>query len=84
MWLSPSHIERLPATPSRLRAQWRSTESENREAMVVRRQWMKLIGCSDKEIAEQCDHAVDLDLEEELEQLGAAIRLSQSGSEVNP
>ena len=84
MWISPSHIERLPATPARLRAQWRSTESENREAMAVRRQWMKLIGCSDKEIADQCDHVVDLDLEEELEQLAAAMRLSQSGSQVNP
>ena len=58
--------------------------SENREAMAVRRQWMKLIGCSDKEIADQCDHVVDLDLEEELEQLAAAMRLSQSGSQVNP
>lgn len=77
MWISPLMVQRLPATPARLRAQWRSTEAENREAMEIRRQWMTIIGCSDKEIAEQCDHAVDLNLEDELEQLCSAIRLNR-------
>lgn len=71
-------IQRMPATPARLRAQWRSTESENREAMDVRRQWMTMLGCSEKEISEQCDHAVDLNLEYELEELAAAIRLNEA------
>lgn len=82
MWISLSMIQRMPATPARLRAQWRSTESENREAIAVRRQWMKILGCSEKEISEQCDHAVDLNLEDELEELSAAIRLNQMKKEL--
>lgn len=81
MWISPSMVQRMPATPARLRAQWRSTESENREAMAVRRKWMKMLGCSEKEISEQCDYAVDLNLEDELEELAAAIRISQMKKE---
>lgn len=69
--------QRGPATVGRLRAQWRQVDVENREAVKVRRQWMALIGCDDAEIGEACDNACDLSLEDELEQLGAAICLAR-------
>ena len=69
--------QRGPATVGRLRAKWRQVEVENREAIRVRRQWMALIGFDDAEIREPCDNAYDLSLEDELEQLGPAIRLAR-------
>ena len=69
--------QRGPATLSRLHAKWRSSEGENREAAEIRRQWMELMGCDSSDIDEQCDNVRDYDLVEELEQLGAAIRLNE-------
>lgn len=69
--------QRGPATVGRLRAKWRQTEVENREAIVIRRQWMELMGCDAEEIDEICNKSFDLNLEEELEQLSAAVRLSK-------
>jgi hypothetical protein len=63
----------------RLRAKWRQVDTENREAIEVRRQWMALIGYGEAEINEACDNAFDLSLEDELEQLGAAIRGKRGG-----
>lgn len=70
-------IDRMPATPSRIRAQWRQIDTENREAREVRVQWMRLIGCDPDEIREATFSVVDLSLVEELEQLRAAIFLSR-------
>lgn len=78
MWLSGSLIgsQKGPAIPARLKAQWRQTERENAEAIVVRRQWMALLGFSPEEIEAACVKAFDLDLVDELEQLAAAKLLS--------
>ena len=67
--------QRGPASPARLRAKWRQTEVENREAIAVRRQRMTLLGCDPAKINETCNNAFDLDLADELEQLSAAIQL---------
>lgn len=75
MWLSPNKNEIRQPTSARLRARWRSTEAENREAVAVRRQWLALIGVDQDEIDDICEPLVDLDLAEELEELSAAIRL---------
>ncbi|MBL8819691.1 MAG: hypothetical protein JNL58_26940 [Planctomyces sp.] len=64
-----------PATTARLKAKWRQVDRENQEAREVRKQWMTLIGCDKDEITQACNQ-IDLSLEEELEQLGAAIRLN--------
>ena len=69
--------QRMPATPARLRAQWRQTDSENRESIAVRRQWMALIGCNSAQIETACVSAFNLNLAEELHQLSAAIRVSR-------
>lgn len=65
-----------PACQARLRAQWRSTDSENREAKEVRREWMTMLGMSSEEIEYHLSRSFDLDLVEELEQLQAALALT--------
>ena len=70
--------QRGPATIGRLRAKWRSSDGENREASAVRRQWMNLMGFDENEINEACDDVLDYDLVEELEQLGSASSLNRS------
>jgi hypothetical protein len=79
MWLKPDLIgpQKGPTTSARLRARWRSTEAENREACEVRAQWMRLIGCDEAEISESLRSSFDLDLNDELEQLAAAIQLDR-------
>lgn len=77
MWLSPKQNEIRQPTAARLRARWRSTEAENREAVAVRRQWLAIIGVDKAEIDDICEPLVDLDLAEELEELSAAIRLQK-------
>ena len=79
MWLAPDLMgpQRGPATPSRLRAQFRQVDTENREAREVRAQWMRLMGCDEDEISEHVSGAFDLCLTDELEQLAAAMRLSR-------
>ena len=67
----------MPATPGRLRAQWRQIDTENREAIAVRRQWMAMIGCDEHEIAASIAVDSDFDLVEELSQLRAAIVLNR-------
>jgi hypothetical protein len=67
----------MPATPGRLRAQWRQVDTENREAIAVRRQWMTLLGCDEQEINESVAGDSDFELVEELSQLRAVIALSQ-------
>jgi len=69
--------QRMPATPGRLRAQWRQVDAENREAIAVRRQWMKLLGCDEQEINESVAGDSDFELVEELSQLRAVIALNQ-------
>jgi hypothetical protein len=69
-------IPRYRPTPARLKAQWRSSEGENRQAIEVRRQWMTIMGCDETEIEEACV-AFDLSLEDELEELVSAISLSK-------
>jgi hypothetical protein len=58
-----------------LRAMCRSVEKENREAMEVRKEWMAVLGHSQRDIEESLRKCFDLNLAEELEQLGAARRL---------
>lgn len=77
MWLSPSKNQIRQPTSARLRARWRSTEAENREAVAVRRQWLAIIGVDQAEIDDICEPLVDLDLAEELEELSAAIWLQK-------
>jgi len=77
MRLSPNKNEVRQPTLARLRARWRSTEAENREAVEVRRQWLAIIGVDQAEIDDICEPLVDLDLAEELEELSAAIRMSK-------
>jgi len=69
--------QRMPATPGRLRAQWRQVDTENMEAIAVRRQWMAMLGCGDQEIAESVAGDSDFDLVEELSQLRAVIELNR-------
>ena len=69
--------QRMPATPGRLRAQWRQVDTENREAIAVRRQWMTMLGCDEQEIAESIVNDSDFDLVEELAQLRAVIALNR-------
>ena len=66
-----------PTNTARLRAQWRSVDAENRDALQVRRQWMALMGMSQVEIDMHTAKAVDLDLIEELEELAAALRMKK-------
>lgn len=66
----------VPASSARLRAQWRQVDVENNEARKVRRQWMEMIGLDAGEMIEADATAFDLSLEDELEQLSAAIELS--------
>jgi len=69
--------QRMPATPGRLRAQWRQVDVENREAIAVRRQWMTMLGCDEQEIAESVAGDSDFELVEELSQLRAVIALNR-------
>ena len=69
--------QRMPATPGRLRAQWRQVDVENREAIAVRRQWMTLLGCNEQEIAESIVSDSDFDLVEELSQLRVVIAFNR-------
>lgn len=66
-----------PTNTARLRAQWRSVDAENRDALQVRRQWMALMGMSQEEIDMHTAKAVDLDLIEELEELAAVLRMKK-------
>ena len=77
MWMSGGVDPRRgsPPIPARLKAQWRQTEQENREAIDVRKQWMRLSGWSDEEIETACECCFDLSLADELEDLAAAIRM---------
>lgn len=81
MWLSGERSifppQKGPASTARLRAQWRSIDSENREAIEVRKQWMQMLGVSESEISRDIEKAFDLTLAEELEQLAAAITLAR-------
>ncbi len=80
MWIAGSiGAQRGPACPGRLRAQWRQVDTENREAIAVRRQWMAILGVSQEEIDHHCSNAVDLSLEEELGELLAAMGLMGGG-----
>lgn len=65
-----------PIKPARLHAQWRQAEVENREAVEVRKQWMRLRGVSEPEIADNVAKCFDLDLAEELGQLSYAIEMA--------
>ena len=82
MWLKPDllgpqrNCPQPPVAPARLHAQWRQAEDENREAIEVRKQWMRLLGCSEEEIAADVAKCFDLELVEEIEQLSAALRLA--------
>jgi hypothetical protein len=69
--------QKEPTSIGRLRAQWRSVDRENREAIEVRKQWMRILGISESEISQDIKKAFDLTLAEELEQLAAAITLSK-------
>jgi hypothetical protein len=77
MWMSGGVDSRRGSqpTPARLKAQWRQTEKENREAIDVRKQWMRLSGWSEEEIETACECCFDLSLADELEDLAAAIRM---------
>ena len=77
MWLQPgiSSRKETRACAGRLKAQWRQVDVENREAMAVRRQWMTLLGMDEDEIAEKLAVSFDLCLEDELEELLAAMWL---------
>ena len=68
--------QRGPATAGRLRAQWRQVDTENREAVAVRREWMSLMGLTQQEINDACEAAFDLVLEDELEELALCSALS--------
>lgn len=82
MWLKPDllgpqrNCPQPPVAPARLHAQWRQAEVENREAIEVRKQWMRVLGMDEEEIAEDIAKCFDLDLVEEIEQLSAALRLA--------
>ena len=69
MWLKPDLIgpQEEPSSIARLKAQAKHVEIERREAMEVRIQWMTLMGLQPEGIA--------YSLEEELEQLSAAIEI---------
>lgn len=80
MWLGGSIIgpqRGVPASSARLRAQWRQVDVENNEARKVQRQWMEIMGMDASEINEADAAAFDLSLEDELENLSAAITLSK-------
>lgn len=66
-----------PTNTARLRAQWRSVDAENRDALQVRRQWMALIGCCQEEIDQHTTCIVFLDLVDELKQLAAALEMAK-------
>lgn len=79
MWLKGDLLgpqRYVPATSARLRAQWRQADVENRQAIEVRKQWMRVLGMDEEEIAEDVAKCFDLDLVEEIEQLSAALRLA--------
>lgn len=65
--------QKEPSSIARIRAQWKQVNREHQEAVLVRKQWMKILGYSDKEIANNLKSAFDLTLLEELEQLELAI-----------
>jgi hypothetical protein len=81
MWLSGERAifppKKGPASMARLRAQRRSIDRENREAIEVRKQWMQMLGLSESEISRDIERTFDLTLAEELEQLAAAITLAK-------
>jgi hypothetical protein len=70
-------LQKGPATLGRIRAKWRQVHTESREAVVVRRQWMTLIGCDDDEIRESTENETDLCLQDELDCLCSAILLAR-------
>ncbi len=72
-----------PSTLGRIRAKWRQVDTENREAVAVRRQWMKLIGCDDDEIRESTQNETDLCLQDELDCLCSAILLARRSENVD-
>jgi hypothetical protein len=69
MWLKPNLLgpQKGPASTARLKAQAKHAEVEKREAGEVRIQWMTLMGLQPEGTA--------YSLEEELEQLSAAIQI---------
>lgn len=69
-----------PIKPARLHAQWRQAEVENRQAIEVRKQWMRVLGMDEEEIAEDVAKCFDLDLVDELAQLSAALHLQKRNS----
>lgn len=73
--LNSSQPEKRSPCPGRVRAQWRQVDTENREALEVRRQWMRMLGMPEDEISEHCDITFDLSLESELESLAAVVWL---------
>lgn len=82
MWLSGDllgpqrNCPQEPIKPARLHAQWRQAEVENREAIEVRKQWMRVLGMDEEEISEDVAKCFDLDLAAELGQLSYAIELA--------
>jgi hypothetical protein len=71
--------QKMPATPARLKAQWRQVDVEHAEAIQVRREWMAVLGFSENEINVACANAFDLDLKDELDELVAAKVLAGKG-----
>lgn len=83
MWLKGDLLgpqRYVPATSARLRAQWRQADVENRQAIDVRKQWMRILGFDEQEISDDVATCFDLDLVDELEQLSAALHLQKSNS----
>ena len=50
---------------------------DDKKALEIRREWMTIMGCGQEEIDEWCDPSKSADLDDELEQLEAAKRLSE-------
>lgn len=64
-----------PTPLYRIKAQWKSIDRENQEAKEIRREWMTVLGMSEEEIERHLSVSFDLTVEEELDQLSAALEL---------
>lgn len=67
--------QRGPIIKGRIRAQWKQIDTEHKEALAVRREWMMHIGVPAEEIDELCENSIQLDLLSELRQLESAMEL---------
>ena len=47
------------------------------DALEVRKEWMRMMGLDENEIAEQCEHSPPTDMDEELSQYNAMFAIQE-------